>query len=137
MRVKPFSYLLPIMAEGGPGTWLILGYILYVVVGFCGFIGFSTIYTNIEEKSYMVNDKLAALGVVLLFTGATSSTILLGLGGALGGYARSIQRLPSYQVQAILEPFIDVITVFTILAVIRVLINVAVIIRAKRDSKGD
>lgn len=137
IRVKPFSYLLPIMAEGGPGTWLILGYILFITVGFCGLLGFSTFYTQLEEEGYVVDRRLAAFGVVALYVGATSATVLLGFGGALGGYARSIQHLPTQQVQAILEPFVDVVTAFAAVAVMGVLINVAAIAGAKRVLKGD
>lgn len=137
LRIKPFSYLLPIIADGGPGTWLILGYILYVIVGFCGFLGFSTFFSHLEREGYVVNDKLTTFGVVALFVGSTSATVLLGLGGALGGYARTVQHLPLHQIQAILEPFVDVITSFTILTVVGVLINVAVIARAERAPKGD
>jgi hypothetical protein len=32
----PFSYLPPIIVGGGPGTWFILGYFLFVAVGVGG-----------------------------------------------------------------------------------------------------
>jgi membrane protease YdiL (CAAX protease family) len=131
-RIKPLSYLLPIMAEGGPGTWLILGYILFIIIGFCGFIGFSTLYEQLEEEGRVVDGKLAAIGLLSLFIGATLATMLLGVGGAIGGYARSVQHLPTQQVQAILEPFVDIITAFTIIAVLGVLFNVVTIIRSKQ-----
>jgi hypothetical protein len=136
-RIKPLAYLLPIMAEGGPGTWLILGYILYIAIGFCGFMGLSTLYEQLEEEGRVVDGRLAAFGLLTLFVGATSATILLGFGGAIGGYARSVQHLPTQHVQAILEPFVDVVTAFTIIAVLGVLINVVSIVRSKQVSQGE
>lgn len=136
-RVKPLSYLLPIMAEGGPGTWLILGYILYITIGFCGFIGFSTLYKQLEEEGRIINGWLAAIGLLTLFIGATSATILLGVGGAIGGYARSVQHLPTQQIQALLEPFVDVITAFTVAAVVGVLVNVVTIVGSKQVREGE
>ena len=136
-RIKHLSYLLPIMAEGGPGTWLILGYILFIIIGFCGFIGFSTLYEQLEEEGRVVDGRLAAIGLLTLFIGATLATMLLGVGSAIGGYARSVQHLPTQQVQAILEPFVDIITAFTILAVLGVLFNVVSIIRSKQIPKGE
>jgi hypothetical protein len=56
----------------------------------------------------------------MLFIGATLATMLLGVGGAIGGYARSVQHLPTQQVQTILEPFLDVITAFMIIAILGV-----------------
>ena len=135
-RVKPLSYLLPIMAEGGPGTWLILGYILYITIGFCGFIGFSVLYKQLEVEERVINSRLATIGLLTLFVGSTSATILLGVGGAIGGYARTVQHLPTQQIQAKLEPFVDIITAFTIVAVIGVLVNIVSIVKSKQVPKG-
>jgi len=135
-RVKPLSYLLPIMAEGGPGTWLILGYILYIIIGFCGFIGFSVLYKQLEVEESVINSRLATIGLLTLFVGSTSATILLGVGGAIGGYARTVQHLPTQQIQAKLEPFVDIITAFTVVAVIGVLVNIVTIVKSKKVPKG-
>jgi len=67
-----------------------------------------------------VDERLAAIGLFMLFIGATLATMLLGVGGAIGGYARSVQHLPTQQVQTILEPFLDVITAFMIIAILGV-----------------
>jgi heme/copper-type cytochrome/quinol oxidase subunit 1 len=89
----------------GPGTWLILGYTLFIIIGFYDFIGFSTLYKQLEEEGRVVDEGLAAIGLFMLFIGVTLATMLLGVGGAIGGYARSVQHLPTQQVQTILEPF--------------------------------
>ncbi len=129
-RVEPLVYLLPIMADGGPGTWLILGYLLHIVVGFCGFTGFSSLFRQLEEERCRVDDRVVYLGFILLVVGFTSSTILLGVAGALGGYARTIQHQPIQAVRSILEPYVDTITVFTVITVIGVLLNILAAIGA-------
>jgi len=115
----PFSYLPPIIEGGGPGTWFLLGYILYAAVGFGGFAGLSALMFAVETyEGRRANDTVMAAGFILLFAGVTVTSILLLLAGALGGYAINIEGNTTQFAQGILSPYVDPITLSSLVSVI-------------------
>ena len=116
---RPFSYLPPIMVSGGPGVWLLLGYVLYVAVGFGGFGIFSTMLFAAEtHEGLRPNRGVMTLGFILLVAGVTLSCWLLVLAGSLGGYSSSIQGGTTQAVDAVLSPFVYPITLTALASVL-------------------
>ena len=114
----PLSYLPPIMIGGGPGTWFLLGYVLYLAIGVGGFAGFSAFLFTIElHEGRVLDDRIMLVGLVLLCLGITAGSVLLGVAGAIGGYDFVIQHDTSNVVQGLLSPYVDPITVASFAAV--------------------
>jgi hypothetical protein len=114
----PLSYLPPIMIGGGPGTWLLLGYVLYLTVGVGGFAGLSAFLFTMETyESRTFNGRIMSTGLILLYLGVTAGSVLLGIAGAIGGYALTIQHSTVGATQSLLSPYVDPITIASLLAV--------------------
>jgi hypothetical protein len=114
----PLSYLPPIIIGGGPGTWLALGYVLYLSVGVGGFAGLSAFLFTIETyEDRTLNDRIMLSGLILLYVGVTVGSVLLGVAGAIGGYALTIQHATADAAQSLLTPYVDPITVASLVAV--------------------
>jgi hypothetical protein len=114
----PLSYLPPIMIGGGPGTWFLLGYVLYLTIGVGGFAGFSAFLLMIElHEGRVLDGRIMLSGLILLYLGVTVGSILLGVAGAIGGYNFIIQHDTSNTVQGLLSPYVSPITVASFVAV--------------------
>ena len=114
----PFSYLPPLMIGGGPGTWFLLAYILYVAVGIGGIGALSAFLFAIETyERRILNDSIMLPGLVLLYLGMTLGCVLLGIAGAVGGYALTVQHSTVNATQTLLSPFVNPITLASLGAV--------------------
>jgi hypothetical protein len=119
LPLVPLSYLPPIMIGGGPGTWFLLGYVVYLTVGVGGFAGLSAFLFSIETyECRILNGRIMLTGLILLYLGVTAGSILLGIAGASGGYALTIQHATMNAAQNLLSPYVDPITVACLVAVV-------------------
>ena len=132
----PFSSALPILVGGGPGTWLLLGYVLYVVAGFCSLAGMSALLLPYGEgDSGSPSDSLLTVGLGLYYVGVTATSLMLGLAGYAGGYASTISRLPEQSIESLLAPFVWPVTVAVLAACAGALIILATMARAHGGQK--
>jgi len=117
--LTPFSYLQPIMIGGGPGTWFLLGYILFSTIGVGGFVGISTLAFVIEiHERRRLNYRVMLTGLVMLYGGILLACLLLALAGAIGGYFLTIQHYTANAAQDILSLFVNPITTVSSVAVV-------------------
>jgi heme/copper-type cytochrome/quinol oxidase subunit 1 len=131
----PFSYIPPIIVGGGPGTWFMVGYLLYIVVGFAGLAAFSSILYMVERGEGRRADGVALLaGLPLLYFGVTAASIMLGMAGFEGGYARSIQHASEQAIEGILQPYVNPITVSALAAVAGAGLSVLGVARSFREA---
>ncbi|MGA1975396.1 MAG: hypothetical protein ABSG92_07145 [Conexivisphaerales archaeon] len=108
---SPFSSVQPILVGGGPGTWLLLGYVLYMVAGFCALAGMSALLHTIENAPRgSAFDALLMAGLGLYYAGVTATSLLLGWAGYVGGYANTISRLPESSIESLLTPYVQPVT---------------------------
>jgi hypothetical protein len=126
-----WPYLKPaptmVLASGSAGTWLLFGYLLYLVVGVLGIATTALFYQHIEGslgKAYRgLRNVLAAVHLVLMEVGTIGATSLLMYAGYIGGSALLPTAVggggmtPS-QVHEILVNFIQPIFIFTLLAIL-------------------
>jgi len=118
LPLAPFSDLQPIMVGGGPGTWFLLAYLLFPIVGVGGLAGISSLLFVIEGyEQRRLNDGVMTTGFILLYGGILVGCLLLGAAGASGGYALVIQRFTANAVQNVLSPYVDPITAASLVAV--------------------
>lgn len=135
LPVAPFSYLPPIMIGGGPGTWFLLGYILYVTVGVGGFAGLSAFLFAIETyERRTLNETVMLIGFVLLYLGLNLGCILLGVAGAMGGYALTIEHNTVTSAQNILSVYVDPITAAVFVAAAGVVLSIYGMVTAAKAS---
>lgn len=128
----PFSYLQPIIVGGGAGLWFLVGYVLYVAVGGCGFGWLSgTLHTIEIGENRSLNAPLMWLGSVSLELGITASCVLLGLAGALGGYASTLNDASTQTVRELLLPYVLPISLATLLAVAGCALALLAMVRAR------
>ena len=114
----PFSYLQPIMVGGGPGTWFVVGYILYLIIGVGGFASISSFLFVIETyERRNLNYGIMVTGLVLLYGGVLIGCLLLGIAGASGGYAIIIQHSTVSVAQSVLSPYVTPISAASLAAV--------------------
>jgi len=115
----PFSYLQPIMVGGGPGTWFLVGYLLYPTVGVGGFAAISSFLFAIETYELRrPNGRTMMAGLALLVGGVLSGCLLLGIAGVTGGYVIVIQHSTVDVTERVLSPYVNVITAASLIAVI-------------------
>lgn len=115
---QPFSYLQPIMAGGGAGTWFLLAYLLFVTVAVMGFAAISSFVFAIEtHERRRLSARLMLSGIGLLYVGAVGGLILLGLAGAIGGYASVIAHSTVNATQNLLTPYVNLVTAASLVAV--------------------
>ena len=127
----PFSYLPPIIVGGGPGTWFLLAYILFLFVGVAGFGVLSSFLHTVElQENRTVGSTVMWPAYALLVIGYVSSCILLAIAGADGGYAASISIASGTSVHTLLQPFVYPITASTMVAVIGAALALYAMIRA-------
>jgi hypothetical protein len=114
----PFSYLEPIMVGGGPGTWFLVGYLLYPTIGVGGFASIASFLFMIETyERRNLNHGILMTGFALLFVGVLTGCVLLGVAGAISGYALVIQQSTVNVTQNLLSPYVDPITAASLVAV--------------------
>jgi hypothetical protein len=129
----PFSFLPPIIVGGGAGAWFALGYVLYIAAGFGSTAALSALLYQVElGEGKRVSGALAGPGLVLLYAGVTSSSLLLATAGYAGGYARSIQHMPDQAIEAMLLPYVNPVSVGVMMAVVGALLTIAAMATASR-----
>jgi hypothetical protein len=132
---EPFSYLPPIIVGGGPGTWFVLAYVLFVVIGIGGFGAISGMLTTVElHEGRIVDGRMMWPALVLLWGGMGGSCILLGVAGAVGGYAATFQGSSTDAIHDLLAPYVNPITTLVIIAVIGAALAVLSMVRARWPS---
>ncbi len=132
---QPFSYLPPIIVGGGPGIWFILAYVLFVVVGIGGFGALSAFLTTVEvHERRTVDDRLMYPALVMLAVGVAGSCILLGVAGAVGGYAATYQGSTTGAIHDLLSPYVNPITTLVLIAIIGAALAVLSMVRARWPS---
>ena len=129
---SPFTYLLPILVRGGPGIWLILGYLLNLTVGVIGSGMLSSLIYTIEiHEKRVINRKLMISGFTILNGGIISSCVLLATAGALGGYAIDIGGASELAAQGLLTAYVYPITITVIMAIVGAALTLLTMIGAK------
>lgn len=127
----PFTYLPPIIVGGGPGTWLVVAYLLFMVIGIGGFGALSAFLTTVElHEGRAIDPRTMWPALIFLSIGVTGSCLLLALAGAIGGYA-AISETPAASIDAILSPYIYPITGMTLVAVVGAALAVLSMVRAR------
>lgn len=110
MLAASYDETLPVLIGGGAGTWLLFGYLAYLAVGVAGFAGLSALMSAVEiQEGRSLNTVVMAVGLSFLFFGTTASCILLGVAGASGGYAQTVQHVTETDLESMLGPFLDVL----------------------------
>jgi hypothetical protein len=119
LPISPFPILQRIIVGGGPGIWFTIGYLLFLTLGFCGFVGFSFLYYVAESvQNRKINNGLAWLHLIATYVGIVGSTMALAVAGVLGGYASIIMHAPTEEIRLILEPFLNPIRILSLFAFI-------------------
>jgi hypothetical protein len=91
--------------------------VLYLVVGFGGLTGISTLlYIEESGERKRFNGTTMGAGLALYYSGASLASALLGLAGYFGGRAFSIQHLPDPAIETILLPYLEPITLAVLVA---------------------
>ncbi len=128
----PFSYLPPIVVGGGPGIWLVLAFVLFLVIGIGGFGAMSAFLTTVElHERRTIDGRTMWPALVLLSVGVTGSCLLLGVAGAVGGYAADYGTSSVSSIDRLLSPYVDPITTLTLVAVIGAALAVLSMVRAR------
>jgi len=135
LPIKPFSYLPPIIAGGGPGTWFFMAYLLFLSIGVGGFGGLSSFaYTTEVQEGRLIDSKYMSVGLALVGFGLSATCILLAIAGALGGYVLTINGASETMVQNLLSPYVYPVTTSTLLAVLGAVLAISALVRARRPS---
>jgi hypothetical protein len=128
----PFSYLPPIIVGGGPGIWFVLAYLLFLVIGVGGFGVMSGFLTTVElHEGRQVSDGMMWPSLLLLSVGLVGSCLLLGVAGAVGGYAATFQASSVTSIDSLLSPYTYPITAFALTAVVGACLAVLSMVRAR------
>jgi len=128
----PFSYLPPIIVGGGPGIWLVLGYVLFLVVGIGGFGCLSAFLTTVElAENRTVSPSTMWPALILLSVGVVGSCLLLAIAGAIGGYASTYGTSSAQSIHDMLSPYVDPIITLTLIAVAGAALAVLSMVRAR------
>jgi hypothetical protein len=90
--IDPFKFFSPpismVIASGSAGTWFLVGYVLYLVVGVIG-VGLTALFYNHFEVNLRrvyrgITNKFAWLHLVLMNVGTAATTWLLMYDGYMG-----------------------------------------------------
>ncbi len=129
---RPFSYLPPIIVAGGPGTWFLLSYLLYlsITIGGFGALSFFLYVIEVQEKRTL-NQTSIALGYALLNVGVTASCLLLAIAGADSGYGLTINKISETAAVDLLSSFVDPVTAAVLITVAGAALIVVTMARAK------
>ncbi len=135
LPIEPFPILLRIIVSGGPGVWFVLGYILFIIVGFCGFSGLSYIYYTNENEGRRINGKLALMGFIMAYVGTIGATVMLAIAGTIGGYEYSIVHSSTEKIRRLLEPLVNPIRLLTIITIMGIILQVLAVTTTKNKLK--
>lgn len=145
-NVKPYFDPAMIIAGGGAGTWLFVGYALYLVVGVVGIAVTALFYLYLEEvkgKTYHGAAGVAAWGhLVLMNIGVAASMLLMIYAGYLGGWAAAATAegglgLTDEQIHVkYLSQFVDPIGALAVVACIGALLGGLGYLMAERSAPG-
>jgi hypothetical protein len=114
----PFSYLQPIMVGAGAGTWFVVAYFLFLTIAVVGFAAISSIVFVIETHERRSLDyRVMLIGLILLYAGTVPGLILLGIAGAVGGYALVVENSTVSTINTLLSPYLNPITAACLVAV--------------------
>jgi len=128
----PFSYLPPIVVGGGPGIWLVLGYMLFIVVGIGGFGCLSAFLTTVElHENRTIDPRTMWPALFLLSIGVVGSCLLLAVAGAVGGYASTYGTSSAQSIHDMLLPYVNPIIALTLIAVAGAALAVLSMVRAR------
>ncbi len=128
----PFSYLPPIIVAGGPGTWFLLSYLLYLSITIGGFGALSFFLYVIETQEKRALDQTTmALGFALLNLGVVASCLLLAIAGADSGYGLTISKISETAAVNLLSSFVDPVTAAVLISVLGAALIVLTMARAK------
>ncbi len=129
---EPFSYIPPILVGGGPGIWFVLAYVLFIVVGIGGFGALAAFLTTVEiHENRSIDGRIMWPALVLLGVGAAGSCILLGVAGAVGGYAGTFEGSSTSAIHDLLSPYVNPITALVVVAVVGAALAVLSMVRAR------
>jgi len=129
---RPFSYLPPMIVGGGPGIWFALSYVLFIVAGVGGLGALSAFLTTVElHEGRSIDDRVMWPAILLLSVGIPGSCLLLGVAGAVGGYASTFGTSSASSIDSTLSPYVDPITVMTVMAAIGAALAVLSMVRAR------
>lgn len=121
------------IAGGSVGTWGVLGFLLWIVVGVLGFAGFAVLhYITPEVTGETLSENLAWANLVLTELGTLLATLMLGVAGYVGGTALLDGATPAEvheRISFVVEP-VPLVAVFAILAGLGVVLGVANHLRA-------
>jgi len=128
----PFSYLPPVIVGGGPGIWLVLGYLLFLVVGIGGFGCLSAFLTTVElVENRTISPRTMWPALILLSVGVVGSCLLLAVAGAIGGYASTYETSSAQSIHGMLLPYVDPIIALTLITVAGAALAVLSLVRAR------
>jgi len=131
----PFSYLPPIVVGGGPGIWLVLGYVLFLLVGIGGFGCLSAFLTTVElVENRTISPRTMWPALILLSVGVVGSCLLLAVAGAVGGYASTYGTSSAQSIHDMLLPYVDPIITLTLITVAGAALAVLSLVRARWPS---
>lgn len=127
--VSPFSEV-PRIVVGVPGEWLLVGYLLYILLG-CGAFGWLSGMLRVLEhdEGRALDNRLMWPGFLLLAAGVTASCLLLGYAGAVGGNAAL--NGSATPLQQLLSPYVDPISGTALISVTGAAAVLAAMIRAE------
>jgi hypothetical protein len=128
----PFSELPPVLIGGGAGTWFLLAYVLYLVVGVGGFGALSIFLFTLEAYENRAPDpKLMLLGFVILNLGVLASVLLLAAAGVVGGFAQVLSDASGSSEARLLSPYVLPVSVGVVAALAGGAITLLGMVRAK------
>ena len=128
----PFSYIPPIIVGGGPGIWLVLAYVLFIVVGIGGFGALSAFLTTVElHENRTISPRTMWPALVLLSVGVAGSCLLLAVAGAVGGYEATNGVSTTKSNEDLLSPYVYPITSLVLITVVGAGLAVLSMVRAR------
>jgi len=131
----PFSDVPPIIVGGGPGVWLIIGYLLFLAVGIGGFGAMASFLVAVElHEGRAVDSRIMWPAMILLSFGYAGSCLLLGVAGAVGGYESTFETASAKAIDDLLSPYVYPITALTLIAVVGAALALLAMVRARRPA---
>jgi heme/copper-type cytochrome/quinol oxidase subunit 1 len=131
----PFSYLLVIVERGGPGTWFLVAYFLYLIAGSVGFAGISSMLYIMEVLEKRSMNRIAMyIGFSFSYIGVLLSSVMLGVAGEIGGYEMYLADYPETRVASLLSSFVYPITFTAFLAVIGIIVIIIALMSSRAQS---
>ena len=109
-----------------------LAYVLFVVVGIGGFGVLSAFLMMLEvHENRAIDDRTMWPALLLLGIGVGGSCLLLGVAGAVGGYAAVYQGSSTSAIHDLLSPYVNPITTLVLIAIIGAVLAVLSMVRAR------